>query len=100
MMFFSIYNQKLLEKYKGIWTIIKELKNIEFNALPVYDNRYIKTKIRTYDGKVYNDFHSLNMPEDDTEFESFTIISIDFLLVHERKYCQRVCPDNCTYKTT
>ena len=28
---------KLLEKYKTIWVMIKELKNIELNALPVYD---------------------------------------------------------------
>ena len=33
-------DEKLLEKYKTIWTTIKVL-------LPVYDNRYIKTKIRT-----------------------------------------------------
>ena len=40
-------NEKLLEKYKAIWTEIENLKNIEINALPVYDDRYMKTKIRT-----------------------------------------------------
>ena len=44
----SIDNEKLLERYKTIWTKIEDLKNIELNALPVYDDRYIKTKIRTY----------------------------------------------------
>ena len=34
------------EKYENIWTKI-DLKDIELNALPVYDNRYIKSKIRT-----------------------------------------------------
>ena len=42
----------LLEKYKTIWTKIEDLINIELNALPVYDRRYIKTKIKTYDDKV------------------------------------------------
>ena len=28
---------KLLKKYKTIWVMIKELKNIELNALPVYN---------------------------------------------------------------
>ena len=44
----SIDNEKLLERYKTIWTKIEDLKNIELNALPMYDDRYIKTKIRTY----------------------------------------------------
>ena len=44
---FRIFDEKLLEKYKTIWTKIEDSKNIELNALPVYDNRYIKTKIRT-----------------------------------------------------
>ena len=100
LMSFRKDDQKLLEKYEAIWTIIEELKNIELNALPGYDNKYIKTKIRKYSGKVYNDFRGLNMPDDDTKFESFTIISIDFLLVWERKYYQQVCLNNCTYKIT
>ena len=28
----------------AIWTKIKDLKNIELNALPFYDDRYIKNK--------------------------------------------------------
>ena len=75
---------KLLEKYKAIWTKIEDLKNIELNALPVYDDRYIKTKIRTYGDKVYTNFRGLNVPEDDIECESFTVISIDSLLVYNK----------------
>ena len=41
LMSFCINDQKLLEKYKSIWTEIKNLRNIELNALPVYDDRYI-----------------------------------------------------------
>ena len=35
-MSFRIDDEKLLEKYKGIWTKIEDFKNIELNALPVY----------------------------------------------------------------
>ena len=42
-----IDDNKLLEKYKTIWTRIEDLKNTELNALPFYDDRYIKAKIRT-----------------------------------------------------
>ena len=84
LMSFRIDDEKLLEKYKAIWTKIQNLKNIELNALPVYDYRYIKTKIRTHGNKVYTNFRGLNVPEDDIEFESFTIISIDFLFVYKK----------------
>ena len=77
---------------------IEDLKNIELNALPVYDDRYIKTKIRTYDDKVYTNFHGLNVPENDIKCKSFTVISIDSLLVYENKYCLQVYLDNCTCK--
>ena len=43
---FRIDNEKLLERYKSIWTKIDDLKNIKSNALPDYDGRYIKTKTK------------------------------------------------------
>ena len=73
--------EKLLEKYKGIWTKIKDWKNIELNALPFYDERLIETEIKTDVTTVYTNFCGLNMPED-IECESFTVISIGFLLVY------------------
>ena len=79
LMPFRIDDENLLEKCKAIWTKIEYLKNIEWNALPVCDDRYIKTKIRTY-----GDFCGLNVPEDDKECESFTVISIESLLVYEK----------------
>ena len=47
LMSFRIYHEKLLEKYKAIWTKIEDLKNIELSSLPVYGDRYTKIKIRT-----------------------------------------------------
>ena len=38
-MFFFIDDEKLLEKYKTIWTKIEDLKSIELIAFRVYDNR-------------------------------------------------------------
>ena len=96
-MSFRIDGEKLLEKYKSIWTKIEDLKNIKLNALPVYDGRCIKTKIRTFGDKVYSNFRGLDVPEDDIECKSFTVISIDSLLVYDKKYHLQVYLDNCTY---
>ena len=63
-MSFRIDDEKLLKRYYIIWTIIKDLKYIELNALSVYGDRYIKSKIRAYGDKVYTNFRGLNVPED------------------------------------
>ena len=48
LMRFRIGDEKLLEKFKAIWNKIDDLKNIKLNTLPVYDDRCIKTKIKTW----------------------------------------------------
>ena len=53
LMSFRIDNGKLLEKYKPDWTKIEDLNDIELNALPIYNDRYIITKIRIYGNKIY-----------------------------------------------
>ena len=58
----------------------------------------MKTKIRSYGDKVYTNFRGLNVPEDDIECESFTVISIDSLVVYEDKYYLQVYLGNCTYR--
>ena len=92
-----IDDEKLLEKYKAIWNKIEDLINIGLNALPIYDGRHIKRK---YGDKVYTNFRGLNVPEDDIECESFTVVSIDSFLVYENKYLLQVYLDNCAYKIT
>ena len=89
-MSFRIDDEKLLEKYEAIWTKIEDLKNIELNALLVYNDTYIKTKIGTYGVKVYINYRGLNVPEDDVECESFTVISFDSLSVYEKKHYLQV----------
>ena len=93
MISLRIDDEKLIEKYKAIWTKIQDLKSIELNALSIYDDKYIKTKTRTYGDKVYTNFCGLNVPEDDIECESFTVISIDSLLKYKNKYYLQVYLD-------
>ena len=95
LMLFRINDEKLLEKYKTIWTKTEDLENIELNALPY---GYIKTKIRTYGDKIYANFRVLNVPWDYLECKSFTVISIDSLLVYKRNYYFEVYLDSFAYE--
>ena len=52
----------------------------------------------TYGDKVYTNFRGFSMSENDTECESFIVISLDLLLVYENKYHMQKYLDNCGYK--
>ena len=95
-MSFRIDDEKLLEKYKVTLTKLEDLKNIELKALPVYDGRYIKTKIKTYSDELYTNYRGLNVPEDHTGCGIF--YSRFYLLVYKNKYYLQVYLDNCAYK--
>ena len=72
--------------------------NIELNASPVNDGRYIKIKMKTHGVKVYTCFRDLNPPEDDIWCASFTVISHNSLLVCKNQYYLQVYLNNCAYK--
>ena len=79
---------KLSEKHETIQTKIEDLKNIELDALPVYDCGFIKTNIRIHGDNVSTKFRGLNVPEDNVKMRIF-YISIDSLLVYKSKYYLR-----------
>ena len=45
-MSFLIKDDNLLDKYNEIWNKVKKTLNIKFNSMPVYDEKYIKAKVR------------------------------------------------------
>ena len=45
--------KKILEKYSEIWNKIKSLIKKEFNSKPAYNDKYIKTKIKIHNDKMY-----------------------------------------------
>ena len=57
-MSFKINDSKLLKKYNQIWKKVEKLLRIQFDSKPVYgdNDKYIKTKIKIYDGSVKTNF--------------------------------------------
>ena len=57
-MSFLIKDEKLLEKYNEIWKKVSKIIKKEFDNNPVYNEKYIKTKIKYYNGKINTNFHN------------------------------------------
>ena len=52
----QVLDDKLLGNSKLIQSKVENLKNIEVNDIPVFDNRYIKNKIKMYSDGFYTNF--------------------------------------------
>ena len=61
-MSFLIKNDRVLNKYNTIWDKIKETLNIKFHSMPVYHEKYIKAKVREFDGVIKTNFFGDEIP--------------------------------------
>ena len=49
-MSFVIKDDDVLDKNNKIWDKIKETLSIKFHSTPIYDEKYIKAKVREFNG--------------------------------------------------
>ena len=49
---FFIKDEKLLENYNEIWKKVSNIIKKEFDSKPVYNEKYIKTKMKSYAGTI------------------------------------------------
>ena len=49
-MYFLIKDDEVWDKYDKIWDVIKNNLNIKFHSEAVYEHKYLKAKVREYNG--------------------------------------------------
>ena len=76
-MTFLIKDDKLLEKYNEIWEKVSKIIYEEFDSNPVYNEKYIKTKIKVYNSKVKTNFHGNKIPNASLEHVCLSVILLD-----------------------
>ena len=65
-MSFLIKNSEVWEKYEDIWNVIKNKLNIKFHSQPIYENKYLKAKVREFNGNIKTNFLGNNVPKENT----------------------------------
>ena len=58
-MSFLIKIDELLEKYNKIWEKVNNSIKKEFDSEPVCNEKYLKAKIKSYDGKLNTNLHNI-----------------------------------------
>ena len=51
-----IKDDEVWEKYEQIWDVIKNKLNIKFHRKPIYEQKYLKAKVREFDGVIKQTF--------------------------------------------
>ena len=85
-MSFLIKDDEVWEKYEQIWGLIKNKLGIKFHSEPVYDKKYLKTKVREYDSEIKAKFLGNGIPKENMHYTCIACITIDFVMRIDKKY--------------
>ena len=99
-MSFRVNNKQLLKNYNKIWENTEKLTRIDFESKPVYgdDDKYIKTKIKTYAGSIITNFHNKKMPKEKAPCKCLSIIMLDSVIKANKKYYPQTLLEECKYE--
>ena len=61
-MSFLIKNDEVWQKYEDIWEVIKNKLDIKFHSQPIYENKYLKAKVREFNGDIKTNFLGNGLP--------------------------------------
>ena len=81
-MSFLIEDDSVLVKYNEIWNKIKDIK---FHSMPVYDEKYIKMKVKEFNGVVNTNFWSDKVPKEGVHHICMACISINSVMKMKKK---------------
>ena len=100
---FLLDNNEFLERYTAIWEKISNLVNKKFDSDPIYNNKYINIKIRSYNNDIKTNFHNIDnennkLPEKNKLYKCVSLISLDSIIKINKKYYPQTLLQECVYK--
>ena len=96
---FKIEDYSVYLKYNEIWNKIKELLGgIKLYTEPIYDDSYIKIKVKTFSDIIKTLFDGNEIPKERVEYACNACISIDSVLKVDKKNYPQVYLEQCKYK--
>ena len=95
---FIVKDEDIIDKYNEIWDRIKEKLNIKFHSMPVYDQTYIKAKVREFDGVIKTNFLGDGVTKENMHYACIACITINSVMRMEKKNHLRVYLEECKYR--
>ena len=82
---FFITNDKVWEKYENIWDLSKSKLDIKFHSEPIYEQKYLKAKLREFDGVIKTNFLGSDTAKENIHYTSIASITIDSVMRMDKK---------------
>ena len=79
-MSFLIKDDEVWEKFEKIWDVIKDKLGIEFHSQTVYEYKYLKAKVREFDGVIKTNFLGNDVPKENMHYTCTACITIDSVM--------------------
>ena len=91
---FKIKDESVYLKYIEILNKIKNILNVKFHSQPIYDDKYIKAKVKTLNNMI-NTFFSGDVPKGIIHYVCISAMCIDFVSRNDRKIDLQVYLEQC-----
>ena len=93
-----IKNNEVWKRYEDSWNVIKNKLNIKFHSQLIYENKYLKAKVKEFDGDIKTNFLGNDLPKENTYFACIACITIDSIIKMNKKNYPQVYLEECKYK--
>ena len=101
IMSLMVKDKQLFKNYNKIWEKIESLMIKQFDSERFYgnyDNKYIKTKIKTFKDSIITNSHNKKVPEEKLPYKCLSIIALDSVIETDNKYYPQTFLEECVYK--
>ena len=95
---FKIENEGVYLEYNEIWNKIKKTLGIKFHSQSIYDDKYIRTKVKAFNGVTNTVFSDNEIPKERNHYICIAAICIDSIMKIDKKNYPQVYLEQCKYK--
>ena len=97
-MSFLIKDDEMWDKFNKISDVIKDKLDIKFHSEPAYEYKYLKAKVREFNGVIKTNFLNNSMPKENMNYSCIACITIDSVINFNKKNHPQVYLEECKYR--
>ena len=87
-----------MDKYDKIWDVIKNNINIKFHNEPICEYKYLKTKVKEFNGEIKTNLLNNGMPKENIHYSCIACITIDSVINFNKINHLQFYLEECKYR--
>ena len=86
----------MLKEYKEIWKKVSNAIKKEFDSNLVYIKKYLRTKIKSYKGKINKNFCN-KIPKEGSQYICLSVVLLDSIFKTDKNVILKFFLEECKY---